>query len=68
MLCPFHCWPHQQRPEGSMMQVPLPQQRGSSVTVGPPSAIGRRLPIRTPLERNLALAAGRAPQAPAAQV
>jgi len=29
--CPSHCWPHQQRPSGSMMQVPLPQQRGSSV-------------------------------------
>ena len=28
---PFHCWPHQQRPSVSMMQVPLPQQRGSSL-------------------------------------
>ena len=31
IVCPFHCWPHQQRPSASMMQVPLPQQRGSSV-------------------------------------
>lgn len=31
---PSHCWPHQQRPSVSMMQVPLPQQRGSSVMSG----------------------------------
>jgi len=28
---PSHCWPHQQRPSLSMMQVPLPQQRRSSL-------------------------------------
>ena len=31
MLTPSHCWPHQQRPSASMMQVPLPQQRSSSI-------------------------------------
>jgi len=30
MAWPFHCWPHQQRPSASMMQVPVPQQRSSS--------------------------------------
>jgi hypothetical protein len=30
IFTPFHCWPHQQRPSVSTMQVPLPQQRGSS--------------------------------------
>jgi hypothetical protein len=28
---PSYCGPHQQRPSASMMQGPLPQQRGSSV-------------------------------------
>ena len=27
---PSQRWPHQQMPSASMMQVPLPQQRGSS--------------------------------------
>ena len=31
IFSPSHCWPHQHRPAASMMQVPLPQQRGSSV-------------------------------------
>jgi hypothetical protein len=31
MRVPFHCWPHQQKPSALMMQVPLPQQRGSSM-------------------------------------
>jgi len=31
MLVPSHCWPHQQRPSALMMQVPLPQQRSSSI-------------------------------------
>ena len=31
IFTPFHCWPHQQWPSALMMQVPLPQQRGSSL-------------------------------------
>jgi hypothetical protein len=31
MRSPFHCWPHQQKPSSLMMQVPVPQQRGSSM-------------------------------------
>lgn len=31
IFSPSHCWPHQHRPVASMMQVPLPQQRWSSV-------------------------------------
>ena len=32
---PFHRWPHQQRPSGSTMQTPLPQQRGSFTMLQP---------------------------------
>ena len=31
IFSPSHCCPHQQRPESSMIQVPVPQHRSSSV-------------------------------------
>jgi hypothetical protein len=41
---PSHRWPHQQRPSESMMQVPLPQQRGSSVMLNSPRRSPRVCP------------------------